>query len=45
MRMPIRKDDLTWLDTVNAFVKRIKQDGRLLAAADKNLLTPIVVKD
>jgi ABC-type amino acid transport substrate-binding protein len=41
----IRKDDLTWLDTVNAFVKRIKQDGRLLAAADKNLLTPIVVKD
>lgn len=38
----VPKGDSEWLDTVNAFVKAIKADGRLAAAAERHGLTPIV---
>lgn len=41
----VRKQDPEWLDSVNAFVKRVKADGRLAKAAEKNGLAPILVKD
>jgi ABC-type amino acid transport substrate-binding protein len=39
----IRKNDTQWLAEVNAFVARIKQDGRLEQAARKHQLLPIMV--
>ncbi len=41
----VRKGDPQWLATVNAFVARVKQDGRLEQAARANNLLPILVKD
>jgi hypothetical protein len=37
--------DATWLQRVDKFVADTKRDGRLLAAAKKNGLEPIVVRD
>lgn len=37
----VQKGDPDWLDYVNNFVKRIKQDGRLEKYAEKNGLLPI----
>ncbi|TAF81811.1 MAG: amino acid ABC transporter substrate-binding protein, partial [Curvibacter sp.] len=37
--------DATWLQRVDKFVADSKRDGRLLAAAKKNGLEPIVVRD
>lgn len=41
----VRKGDPQWLATVNEFVARVKQDGRLEQAARANNLLPIMVKD
>lgn len=41
----VRKGDAGWLQRVNKFVADIKRDGRLLQAAKKHGLEPIVVKD
>lgn len=41
----IRKGDAAWLETVNAFVARVKQDGRLEKAAQVNGLLPIVLRN
>jgi ABC-type amino acid transport substrate-binding protein len=40
----VRPGDEEWLAEVDAFVARIKQDGRLLKAAQRNGLNPIVVR-
>jgi ABC-type amino acid transport substrate-binding protein len=39
----VRQGDDEWLRTVDAFVQRIQADGRLLAAARRHRLEPIVV--
>lgn len=41
----VRKGDTVWLERVDRFVQDIKADGRLLAAAQKHGLSPIVVRD
>lgn len=41
----VRKGEPEWLARVDAFVARIKTDGRLAAAAARHGLSPIVVKD
>lgn len=41
----VRKGDPQWLSTVNEFVARVKNDGRLEQAAKANNLLPIMVKD
>jgi ABC-type amino acid transport substrate-binding protein len=41
----VPKDEPEWLARVDRFVREIKQDGRLAAAAGRNNLLPIVVKD
>jgi ABC-type amino acid transport substrate-binding protein len=41
----VRKGDKAWLDEVNAFVKRVKTDGRLERAAENNQLLPVLVRD
>lgn len=41
----VRKGDPAWLATINEFVARVKQDGRLEQAARANNLLPILVKD
>ena len=41
----VRKGDTAWLARVNTFVADIKRDGRLLEAARRHGLDPIVVKD
>lgn len=41
----IAKNDGEWLGVVNDFVARVKQDGRLKSAADKNQLTPILIRE
>ena len=40
----VKQGDEKWLARVNAFVRAIKQDGRLAQAAQKFGLTPIVVR-
>ena len=41
----VKPGDDAWLAQVDAFVARIKRDGRLLAAATRHRLGPIVVRD
>lgn len=41
----VAKGDAGWLAEVNAFVARIKRDGRLVRAARDNGLEPIVVRE
>lgn len=41
----VKKDESTWLAEVNAFLATSKANGRLEAAAKKNNLLPILVKD
>ena len=41
----VKPGDDAWLAQVDAFVARIKRDGRLLAAANRHRLGPIVVRD
>ena len=41
----VPKGDAPWLARVNAFVRQIRQDGRLAEAARRFDLLPIVVKD
>ena len=41
----IKKGDDVWLARIDAFVAAIKRDGRLLEAAERNRLEPIVVLD
>lgn len=41
----VRKGDTGWLERVNRFVRDIKADGRLVEAARKHGLLPIVVRD
>lgn len=41
----VQKQNPEWLDFVNAFVRKVKADGRLAMAAEKNALAPILVKD
>jgi ABC-type amino acid transport substrate-binding protein len=41
----VKPGDDAWLAQVDEFVARIKRDGRLLAAAARHRLTPIVVRD
>lgn len=41
----VQKQNPEWLDFVNAFVRKVKADGRLAMAAEKNELAPILVKD
>jgi ABC-type amino acid transport substrate-binding protein len=41
----VRKGDAAWLDRVNAFVRTVKRDGRLVEAARRHALLPIVVRD
>lgn len=41
----VKPGDAAWLDLVNAFVARIKQDGRLVSAAKRNGLSPMVIAD
>lgn len=41
----VAKNNDEWLDFVNGFVNRIKQDGRLESAANKNQLTPILIRE
>ncbi|UOD50278.1 substrate-binding periplasmic protein [Orrella daihaiensis] len=41
----VRKGDPQWLATVNEFLIRVKQDGRLEQAARANNLLPILVRD
>ena len=41
----VRPGDDAWLAQVDGFVARIKRDGRLMAAATRHRLTPIVVRD
>jgi len=38
----VPKDEPKWLARVNAFVRQVKADGRLRAAADRNGLLPIL---
>lgn len=40
----VKRGDAQWLATVDAFVARIKADGRLQRAADRNGLNAIVVR-
>lgn len=40
----LRQRDPQWLERVEKFVRQIKRDGRLRAAAEKNDLLPILVK-
>jgi len=41
----VRPGDDAWLEQVDAFVARIKRDGRLEAAAGRHGLAPIVVRE
>jgi len=41
----VKQNDADWLATINAFVKRVKRDGRLEAAARAHQLTPILVRE
>jgi ABC-type amino acid transport substrate-binding protein len=41
----VPKGDSVWLDRVDRFVSRIKQDGRLAVVAGRHNLLPIVVRD
>lgn len=41
----VRKGDTQWLARVNSFVRQIRRDGRLVEAARRFDLLPIVVKD
>lgn len=41
----VPKGDAAWLARVNAFVRQVRQDGRLAEAAKRFDLSPIVVKD
>lgn len=41
----VRKGEPEWLARVDRFVREIKQDGRLAAAAGRNNLLPILAKD
>ncbi len=41
----VKKNDPIWLNTVDEFLAKVKKDGRLEAAARKNNLTPILIRD
>ena len=41
----VKKKDPIWLHTVDAFLVKVKKDGRLETAARKNNLTPILIRD
>lgn len=41
----VAKNDGEWLGVVDEFVARVKQDGRLKSAADKNQLAPILIRE
>jgi len=41
----VAKNNGVWLDVINGFVDRVKQDGRLESAADKNQLKPILIRE
>lgn len=41
----VKQDDQQWLERLNEFVDSIRQDGRLLAAARKHGLEPVVVTE
>lgn len=41
----VKKNDPIWLDAVDEFLSKVKKDGRLEAAAKKNNLTPILIRD
>jgi ABC-type amino acid transport substrate-binding protein len=41
----VKPGDEAWLAQMDAFVARIKRDGRLQAAAARHRLGPIVVRD
>jgi ABC-type amino acid transport substrate-binding protein len=41
----VKPGDDAWLAQVDGFVARIKRDGRLMAAAARHRLAPIVVRD
>jgi ABC-type amino acid transport substrate-binding protein len=41
----VKPGDDAWLAQVDAFVARIKRDGRLMATATRHRLAPIVVRD